>query len=641
MQPPPIGSRWLLDGIVENPKHALLPGLFDRAGWLERQGVPMAFRVRHWAPLASDIGWLERLRLQMVPIFTQGTDGEIGPLAASLVFGVASTPLSLNLQQLFRNLNLAHIVAASGMQLVLLTATCLALTRRWHPRVGIAVAVPVLAVYVLLTGAPPSILRAAGVTSLGLLGRWFDRPTHAVRALLVTVAGLLLWQPGMIRELGFVFSVLATAGLLITAPKLEAAWSKRWPASPMWLSTALITPVAAQVWVMPLQVHTFGQVSWMSLPANLVSGFLVDMLTKAGFLAAVLGLVWAPLAWPLTFLIGWAVRAWLWVLGWMSLVPGQSMTVVRPGLLMTACLYAILVLWHLPAPQGCRSKPWAALAGLSLANVCLVGACWPRPAALTFTFLPVGVGSACHVAVPGGGDWLIDTGAANYVGGEPWDAGRYRIAPYLQASGIASLTGVILTNGRSHHAGGLGGVLASVRTAGVWDGAGQTAKYLHEPTQVALSQGVPWQPLPSGWRWPSGVRAQVWRHLRAGGPDVASLYWIWGQTTILMPGDIDPATAVNVSWPQAQVLVLPDHGKSAACPEDLLDAVLPEWVVLDGAQPRWGRPKPDLRQRLLDRGIRIWDTRKDGPLRLVSDGDGWQLLKGTPQEWQLTAKVVL
>jgi competence protein ComEC len=635
LQPPPVGTRWLLDGVIARPKTALLPGLFDRAAWLERQGVPVEMRVGHWAPLASEISWLERQRLRLVPIFTQGSDGDVGPLAASLVFGVASTPLSPELLQLFRSLNLTHLIAASGMQLVLLTAACLALTRRWHPRVGIAVSVPVLAAYVLMTGAPPSILRAAGVTGLGLIGRWFDRPTHAVRALLVTVIGLLLWDPGMIRELGFAFSVLATGGLLVTAPILEGAWAKKWPTSPTWLSTALITPIAAQVWVMPLQLHTFGQVSWMSLPANLVSGFLVDALTKTGFLAALLGLIWDPLALPLTFLIGWFVRAWLWVLGWMPLVPGQSMTVVRPDLWMMTALYAILVLWHVPHPERSQQKPWAKVAAWSLVNACLITAVWPRSDAMTVTFLPVGIGSATHVAVPGGGDWIVDTGPASFVGGEPWDAGRYRIAPYLQASGIGALAGVIVTNGRSHHAGGLGGLLASVKTAGVWDTAGAEPKYLLEPAQLALAKGIPWHGLSTpGWTWRSGARLQAWRHERRDGIHAGSLHWQWGKTAILMPGDIDREIAGAVAWPLAQILVLPDHGKDEACPEDLLDRVSPDWVVLEGASARWNRPKATLRQRLQDRGIQLWDTGKDGPLRLASDGRNWAMFKGTPSDWR-------
>jgi competence protein ComEC len=634
LQPPPVGSRWLVDGVIHRPRAALLPGLFDRAAWLERQGIPVEMLVGHWAALDSDIGWLERQRLRLVPIFAQGTDGEIGPLAASLVFGVASTPLSPELMQQFRSLNLTHLIAASGMQLVLLTATCLALTRRWHARIGIAVSLPVLAIYILLTGAPPSILRAAGVTGLGLIGRWFDRPTHAVRALLVTVVGLLLWDPGMVRDLGFAFSVLATGGLLITAPRLEALWVQRWPMSPVWLSTAVITPVAAQVWVLPLQLHTFGQVSWLSLPANLISGFLIDGLTKTGFLAAVLGLLWEPLAWPLTSLIGLALRVWLCILGWMSVIPGQSLTVLRPDALMTAALYGVLVLLHIPHPPRSRRVPWAGLGGWALANVCLVAACWPRSESLSVTFLPVGIGSACHVSVPGGGDWLVDAGPSSFVGGEPWDAGRYRIAPYLQASGIGALAGVIVTNGRSHHAGGLGGVVATVPTAGIWDGAGTASRYLQEPAQLALAKAVPWHGMsPGAWRWLSGVRLQAWCHRRSDGVEASSVLWQWRDTALLIPGDIDGRIAASVPWPRAQILVLPDHGRSEACPEDLLDQVSPDWVILEGASRRWQRPKADLRQWLQDRGIRLWDTGRDGPLRLLSNGRRWAMRKGEPEGW--------
>ena len=53
--------------------------------------------------------------------------------------------------------------------------------------------------------------------------------------------------------------------------------------------------------------------------------------------------------------------------------------------------------------------------------------------------MPVGAGSACHLTVPGGGDWLIDAGTAPFLAGERWDSGERRILPYLQANGIRRL----------------------------------------------------------------------------------------------------------------------------------------------------------------------------------------------------------
>ncbi|MBC7543506.1 MAG: ComEC/Rec2 family competence protein [Candidatus Sericytochromatia bacterium] len=632
LQPPPAGTRWLLDGDIMAPRGSLLPGMFDRADWLARKGVVAQMRVRHWAALAGEISWLEQVRLRLVPIFTQGTDGRIGPLAASLVFGVSSTPLDPELMQVFRRLNLTHYVAASGFQLTLLTGVCVVITQRWGRRTGILISVPILTVYIALTGAPASIIRAAAVTGLGLIGTWFDRPTHPTRALLVAACGLLLWSPGYAQDLGFAFSVLATWGLLSTAPGWERWLLGRWPRLPAWLAASLVTPLAAQLWVMPLQLHTFGQVSGLSLPANIISGFAVDLWTKVGFVAACLGLIWAPLALPLTWVLGWTIQAWVILLTWFSSVPGQAMTVSRPDTVLMMVWYGVLALLHVPTQVYGH---WGPVAGWGLAHACLVAACWPQRPAFVMTFLPVGAGSASHVQVPGGGHWLVDAGPSIYMKGEPWDAGELRVVPYLQAAGVSRITGLILTTAANHHAGGVSGVLNGCPTERLFETNGIDNPMMIRTSQAALAAGTRWQHVPEqGWHWASGAAVSVWPGLRRDERQVLGLHWSYGRTSILNPGDADVDGGGTQAFPLADILVLPDHGKSEACPDALLNRVRPCWAVLDGANPTWHRPKPDLRQRLSDHGVRLWDTGTDGPLRLVSDGRRWELQTVKTKVWQ-------
>jgi competence protein ComEC len=101
------------------------------------------------------------------------------------------------------------------------------------------------------------------------------------------------------RDVGFQFSVLATAGLLITASPLEQAIAARLPegrgGQPGWLqrllAPAVSVPLAATLWTLPLQLLHFGVVPLYAVPANLVAGPLLTPLTLAAMLLAAVALL--------------------------------------------------------------------------------------------------------------------------------------------------------------------------------------------------------------------------------------------------------------------------------------------------------------------------------------------------------------
>ena len=76
--------------------------------------------------------------------------------------------------------------------------------------------------YTLLVGAPPSALRAATMVTLALIVVGLGRQPDAVLGLVVAVALLLGWDPGLAFDVGFQLSVSATAGLILLAPPVEA-----------------------------------------------------------------------------------------------------------------------------------------------------------------------------------------------------------------------------------------------------------------------------------------------------------------------------------------------------------------------------------------------------------------------------------
>ncbi len=84
---------------------------------------------------------------------------------------------------------------------------------RWRWLAGSAV----VAAFVLVTRAEPSVLRAATMAVIALVAASSGRPLDGLRALAVTVLVLVLVDPMLVHSVGFRLSVAATVGLTLAA----------------------------------------------------------------------------------------------------------------------------------------------------------------------------------------------------------------------------------------------------------------------------------------------------------------------------------------------------------------------------------------------------------------------------------------
>jgi competence protein ComEC len=139
--------------------------------------------------------------------------------------------------------------------------------------------------FVLVARPQPSVLRAAAMGVVGIVGLSAGGRARGVRALSLAVLVLVLADPWLARSVGFLLSVLATAGILLLAPPWRdalAAWMPRPCAD------ALAVPLAAQVVCTPVVAAISGQVSLVAVLANVVVAPAVGPTTVLGFAGGLL-----------------------------------------------------------------------------------------------------------------------------------------------------------------------------------------------------------------------------------------------------------------------------------------------------------------------------------------------------------------
>jgi competence protein ComEC len=207
-------------------------------------------------------------------------------LLSGFLVGETSGVSDSDLDSLRRS-GLTHYVAVSGSNVAVflglwwLVLAPMARFPRWRAGSGLVGVV----VFVLVTRAEPSVVRAGAMVSVLLVGKLFGWAFDRWTALALGVLGCLAVSGRLAADVGFQLSVAATAGVMWGAGRLRF--------EPRPVATVVGASVSAQVAVAPILLGVFGTMPLLSPLANLVAAPVVSAATVTGGLGALLG--WRPL----------------------------------------------------------------------------------------------------------------------------------------------------------------------------------------------------------------------------------------------------------------------------------------------------------------------------------------------------------
>jgi competence protein ComEC len=545
-------------------------------------------------------------------------------LVPALVVGDDSA-LSDSVESDFRATGLTHLLAVSGTNLTLVVGFLLALARwcrvrgRWLAVVGAAGVVG----FVLLARTEPSVLRAAVMGTVALVGLGHDARQRGLRALGVAVLVLVLVDPGLAVSAGFVLSVLATAGILVLAPGLRDALA-RW--LPRWLAEAVAVPLAAQLACTPVVAAISGQVSLVAVAANVLAAPAVGPATVLGLAGGLLGLGSAPVG----RLVGTGAA---WCVGWIIAVAehGAGLPVAAigwgTGVASLVVLTGLVVGLALVAPRLLRRPLTGVGCCLVLVVVILVrpgDLGWP-PESWVVVACDVGQGDALVVRAGEHSAVVVDVGPDPVPVDGCLDRLRVERVPLL-----------VLTHFHADHVDGLAGALQG-RAVGdvlvtrlldppetVEDVVATTGSVGLVPRVAALGAVATYGPVAVQTLWPlaSSTTRGPGDGSTANDASVVLLVETSG-LRILLTGDIEPhaqgALARMVPGLDVDVLKMPHHG-SAHQDEDWLVSLEPEVVLVSvGADNDYGHPASSALDPLTASGAEVARTDLGGDLAVVLD----------------------
>ncbi|MBI2064125.1 MAG: MBL fold metallo-hydrolase, partial [Candidatus Yanofskybacteria bacterium] len=105
----------------------------------------------------------------------------------------------------------------------------------------------------------------------------------------------------------------------------------------------------------------------------------------------------------------------------------------------------------------------------------------------------------------------------------------------------------------------------------------------------------------------------------------------YGETEVLLTGDIEKQTersvVLNGMSVDADILKVAHHGSKTSTIEEFLTAVSPEVAIIQVGKNRYGHPTREVLDRLEKSGIKYYRNDLDGTIKIVSDGENYQVIK--------------
>lgn len=220
---------------------------------------------------------LGRIESGMVEFIHRSFNEPQASLLAGIILG-SQSGMPEELTQAFQATGTTHIVALSGFNVTIIVSSVMVVFVRligrrsaWIPGLLLVI------VFVVMSGASASVVRAAIMAVIVQLAMFLGRPIHPARLLSYT-ALMMLWQNPLIllHDLGFQLSFLATIGLMFLSKPMATVLT-RIPET-VGLRENLATTLSAIIATEPLLLWRFGR---LSLIAPLVNSIVLPLIPLA------------------------------------------------------------------------------------------------------------------------------------------------------------------------------------------------------------------------------------------------------------------------------------------------------------------------------------------------------------------------
>lgn len=294
---PQFGQSIFLSGMPKLPGfQPTQPNIFDYRTWLLQNGFIATIESNHCISLKhqpfSLIGFASNIRNSSLKNFSELANFHVeGELAGALLLGDRKG-IDPQITQSFVEVGIIHLLAVSGLHVGLVFQSLMFLLsfgfkgKKFEPFIAF-VSILCLWSYALVTGLSASVCRAALMLSLAIIGKLIHRKLPSFNLLASAAFILILIDPTILTDIGFLLSFSAVFGILAVNRYMVQFRSIKNKIARSIVGASIIS-ISAQLATLPLTFYYFGRFPVYFLIANLIAIPIASIISYIGFTALIL-----------------------------------------------------------------------------------------------------------------------------------------------------------------------------------------------------------------------------------------------------------------------------------------------------------------------------------------------------------------
>ncbi len=319
---------------------------FDYVNYLRKDGILYVMNYSKVEIISSSHGfWLRDILFKIKNKFLEKINYAVSPpestLLGGLILGERST-FSAEMRQKFIDTGTIHIIALSGYNVTIVAEWFMKLFAFLPQNIGIGAGIFAVILFVLMSGANSTAIRAGIMAILVLIARATGRNYDVARALILAGIIMILFNPFILRyDVSFQLSFIATVAVIFLTPRIEKYFM--WVPKFFGLRDIVSVTFSAYIFVLPFILYKMGNLSLVALPANILILPFISFTMLLGFLTGFFGLIFYFISIPFGFLSTILLKYELGVIDILSNFSFASFSVPNFPLVITIVVYAYFI----------------------------------------------------------------------------------------------------------------------------------------------------------------------------------------------------------------------------------------------------------------------------------------------------------
>lgn len=626
-----FGETIQITGVLEKPEGARNEGGFNYKNYLYSQNI---FSIIT-ASSEKNVYKIEEAKFDLIHSIQRSIYNVFSKLLPrnhmSILIGMIigdTSETSEEVENDFKISGISHLLAVSGSNVAYIILAIKFLLNKFTSRsVSNILTILFIVLFVLISGGSASVVRAAMMAIIAIVSELVSRKSNTLASIATSALVILIYNPFVIYDIGFVLSFCGTIGIVLLNSKISSYLNSKIKSKilKMFIDTFSVT-MSAQIILLPIMWRAFNTISIISLLSNLIVVPLTGVITILGIAIYFVGLIYMPVARILSYSIYVLIEFVINVASFCAKISFSQIILPTPSWLFIIIYYMVIYKIFVDSE---RNKSACIMISMLIVAQIIIGI---LPNLCThINMIDVGQGDCIYMETINKKRILIDGGGSE---NSDYDVGENVLVPYVLDKGTKTIDCIILTHAHEDHIEGLISVVEKLKVNQIIVGPQPTNEFLYEKLLiVAAENNVPIKTASKGDKfYIDNVEFEVMHpenniKFKDDLNNNSLVIKIKvDEITLLITGDIEKQAEMliineNIS---ANILKVAHHGSNTSTSEEFINKVSPQVALIGvGENNNFGHPAENVIERLNKIACNIFRTDNHGEvkLRLFKNGE--------------------